>query len=438
MSMKKPVIDLRGSVCIVGGGAAGLMCACLAAERGLSVVLFEKNLSEKELASERFFDNAYLGKKLLITGKGRCNLTNACTREEFLKNMPRNGKFLYAAFSVFPPEKVMEFFENHGLSLKVERGNRVFPESDKALDVLRTLKRILRDNRVRIIRARIDEVHTEDRHISELVDESGTVYQTDCAVLATGGLSYPVTGSTGDGYRFAKELGHAVTPLTPSLVPLVSGDAFCKRLQGLSLRNVKLTLKHGDKAVFSETGEMLFTHFGLSGPLVLSASAHISDVPANYSLSIDLKPALDEKTLDRRIVSDFSENPNRSYKNALAALLPSKLIPIFVERSHVDGDTKVNSITKAQRAEILRLLKDFTVSIRDFRPIEEAIVTRGGVSVSEINPSTMESKSVGGLYIIGELLDADGYTGGFNLQIAFSTAFLAAKSCSRLFGGIGE
>lgn len=428
MFTKKPDENLSDSLCIVGGGAAGLMCGCIAAESGAKVVIFEQNRSEKTLASEKAFDNAYLGKKLLITGKGRCNLTNACTREVFMKNIPRNAKFLFGAYSAFPPEKVMEYFESHGLSLKVERGERVFPTSDRALDVLRTLKDILSRSGVTFIRTKITDLR-RDGEVFFLVGEDGTIYRTENAVLATGGLSYPVTGSTGDGYRFAENLGHTVEKPVPSLVPLVSGDAFCKRLQGLSLRNVTLTLKNtAGKTVYSELGELLFTHFGLSGPLVLSASAHMEKIPSDYSLSIDLKPALDEGTLDHRIVSDFSKNPNRAYKNALSELLPSKLIPVFAERSGIAGDRQVNGITKTERAVIVRLLKNFTVSIADFRPINEAIITRGGVSVKEVNPSTMESKRISGLYFIGEILDTDGYTGGFNLQIAFSTAYLAAKA----------
>ncbi|MBR5552826.1 MAG: NAD(P)/FAD-dependent oxidoreductase [Clostridia bacterium] len=426
--MKKQPIDIRDSVCIVGGGAAGLMAACIARDAGAKVVLFEKNASEKKIASEQFFDNAYLGKKLLITGKGRCNLTNNCNREDFMKNIPRNGKFMFASFKAFPPEKVMEFFESRGTPLKTERGGRVFPVSDKALDILRCLKETLKGGNCRIINKKIENIVIENEKISKIFDADGNEYITNYVIIATGGLSYPVTGSDGDGYEFAKTAGHTVTELSPSLVPLVSQDQFCKRLQGLSLRNVTLSLKKkaNGKAVFSELGEMLFTHFGLSGPLVLSASAHIENDPSEYSVHIDLKPALDEKTLDDRLLSDFSKNQNKDYKNVLGLLLPTKLIPVFAERSGISPDTKVNSITKKQRAEIIALLKNFSVDISGFRPISEAIITRGGVKTSEINPSTMESKKAGGLYFVGEVLDVDGYTGGFNLQIAFSTAYLAA------------
>ncbi|MBR5528200.1 MAG: NAD(P)/FAD-dependent oxidoreductase [Clostridia bacterium] len=426
--MKKQ-IDFSNKIAIIGGGAAGLFSACIAAENGAEVVLFEKNISGKELSSEVFFDNAYLGKKLLITGKGRCNLTNECTREEFMKNIPRNGKFLFAAFSAMPPQKVMDWFEDHGVPLKTERGNRVFPQSDKALDILKALKSCLKSCGVKVINSKICAINACDGAVCSVESEDGTEYLCKNVIVCTGGLSYPVTGSDGDGYRFARELGHTVTETSPSLVPIVCGDSFCKRLQGLSLRNVTLTLKDASgKKVFSELGEMLFTHFGVSGPLVLSASAHIDGAPSEYSLHIDLKPALDEKTLDERLLSDFSKNLNRDYKNALSLLLPAKLIPIFAEISGIPSDTKVNSITKKQRTRIIAQLKDFPVSISGFRPIAEAVITRGGVKTSEINPSTMESKLVSGLHFAGEIIDADGYTGGFNLQIAFSTAYLAAKS----------
>lgn len=430
--MKNQRIDLTDKICIIGGGAAGLMAACIASDAGKDVVLFEKNRSKKKIASEAFYDNAYLGKKLLITGKGRCNLTNECDREAFMKNIPRNSKFMFAAFSAFSPDAVMDYFETNGLSLKTERGNRVFPTSDKALDVLRTLKDILHRNNCKIINKKIDCVVATDGSVSHITDEDGTEYQTNNLIVCTGGLSYPVTGSTGDGLNFAKELGHTVTELRPSLVPIVSDDSFCKRLQGLSLKNVKVTLRDDKKSknVYSELGEMLFTHFGVSGPLILSASAHIDGNPSDYSLHIDMKPALDEKTLDDRLVSDFSKNQNKDYKNALSLLLPSKMIPVFSSLSGIDPDLKVNSITKKQRGDIIALLKDIKISIKGFRPIEEAIITRGGVKVSEIKPSTMESKLIEGLFFAGEIIDVDGYTGGFNLQIAFSTAYLAAKAAA--------
>lgn len=433
--MKKQQIDFSDKICIVGGGAAGLMAACIAGEAGRDVVLFEKNRSEKKLASEAFFDNAYLGKKLLITGKGRCNLTNECDREAFMKNIPRNSKFMFAAFSAFPPSAVMDFFESRGLSLKTERGNRVFPASDKALDVLRVLKDTLRENNCKIINKKIEALNTEDGKIVFVTDEDGTEYLTDKVILCTGGLSYPVTGSDGQGLELSKSLGHSVTELRASLVPIVSQESFCKRLQGLSLKNVKLTLRDDKKGknIYSELGEMLFTHFGVSGPLVLSASAHIDGDPKDYSLHIDMKPALDEKTLDDRLLSDFSKNQNKDYKNALSLLLPSKMVPVFADLSGIDPELKVNSITKKQRNIIISLLKDIKISVSGFRPIEEAIITRGGIKINEIKPSTMESKLVEGLYFAGEMIDVDGYTGGFNLQIAFSTAYLAAKAASETF-----
>lgn len=426
----KNQIDLSEKVCIIGGGAAGLMCACIAAEAGAKVVLFEKNLSEKNIASENFFDNAYLGRKLLITGKGRCNITNCCGRETFMKNIPRNGKFLFAAFSAFPPAEVMKYFESHGLKLKVERGDRVFPQTDKSLDVLKTLKNILKSHDCTVINKKIEKIKAENGKVTACCDSDGNEYITERVIVCTGGLSYPITGSDGDGYRFARELGHTVTELRPSLVPIVSDDPVCRRLQGLSLKNVTLTVKNNTngKMIFKEMGEMLFTHFGVSGPLVLSASAHIEENPSDYSLHIDLKPALDEKTLDERLISDFSKNQNRDFKNSLSALLPSKLIPAVVSLSGIYPECKVNSVTKQQRKKLAGILKDFSISISGFRPIDEAVITRGGIKVSEINPSTMESKLVRGLYFAGEIIDTDGYTGGFNLQIAFSTAYLAAKA----------
>lgn len=427
---KRIDISFKDYVCIIGGGAAGLMSACIAAMYGASVVVFEKNKSNKPLDSERCFDNAYLGKKLLITGKGRCNLTNDCTREEFMKNVPRNNKFLYAAYSSFGSADVIKFFEDRGLSLKTERGGRVFPVSDKSLDVLKALKSELKMLGCKFVNCEITDIISTDEGVSELHTEE-CVYTVSRVILCTGGLSYPVTGSDGKGMRFAEKLGHTIVAPRPSLVPLISPDKNCKRLQGLSLRNVKLLLcdKNG-KEVFSELGEMMFTHFGVTGPLVLSASAHIDSSPADYSLYIDLKPGLDEKKLDDRILADFAKYQNKEFKNSLSELLPSKIIPIIVEMSGIPADKKVNSVTKEERLSLVALLKKFPVSISDFRPIDEAIITRGGINVKEISPSTMESKIVKGLYFAGEIIDVDAYTGGFNLQIAFSTAYLAAKSCA--------
>lgn len=422
--------SFRDYVCIIGGGAAGLMSACIASMYGARVVIFEKNKSTKTLDSEKCFDNSYLGKKLLITGKGRCNLTNDCTREEFMKNVPRNNKFLYAAYSSFSSSDVIDFFEERGLSLKTERGGRVFPVSDKSLDVLKTLKSELKSLGCVFVNSEIVDIISTDGNVSELHTDD-RVYSVSRVILCTGGLSYPITGSDGRGMTYAKKLGHSIVDPRPSLVPLVSPDKNCKRLQGLSLRNVELSLfnKNGKK-VFCELGEMMFTHFGVTGPLVLSASAHIDGEPGDYSLSIDLKPGLDEKKLDERILSDFAKYQNKEFKNSLSELLPSKIIPIIVELSGILPDKKVNSITKEERLALVSLLKSFPVTISDFRPIDEAIITRGGIDVKEISPSTMESKLVKGLYFAGEIIDVDAYTGGFNLQIAFSTAYLAGKSCA--------
>ncbi len=426
-------------VAVVGGGASGLLCAGLCAEwlYDGKVALFEKNKSQKQLATERFFDNAYLGKKLLITGKGRCNLTNLCTMEEFIKNVPGNGKFLFSAFGTFPPEKVMDFFENLGVALKVERGNRVFPVSDKALDILNALKRNIKNKgeKCNVINREIKEIIKAENGF-EIRDSFGDCYLSEKVVVCTGGVSYPVTGSTGDGYEFAKRLGHTVTDLRPSLVPLVCSDACLQNLCGLSLKNVRLTVSETDekgkiKKIFTEMGEMLFTHFGISGPLVLSASAHMRKMgKCKYSASIDLKPALDEKTLDARILSDFDKFINKNLDNALAELLPKSMIPVVIQKAGLSPDMKPNSISKVMRRELLATLKDFSFSIDGFFSIDQAVVTSGGVKTSEINPSTMESKFVQGLYFAGEVIDVDAYTGGFNLQIAFSTAYLAAKSCS--------
>lgn len=424
-------------VAVIGGGASGLMCACTCAYEGVNVALFEKNKSQKELQSERYFDNAYLGKKLLITGKGRCNLTNDCTAEEFMKNIPRNPKFLYSAYRAFSPVSVMDFFESAGVALKVERGNRVFPESDKALDVLNALKSRLRATNCDIYNCEIADMKKVG-DLFTIKTASDDAFTADRVIICTGGLSYPVTGSTGDGYRFARAFGHTIVEPKPSLVPLVSDDECIRshELQGLSLKNVKLTVykRSGDKnkKVFSEMGEMLFTHFGMSGPLVLSASAHM-DNPSDgsYVASIDLKPALDEKTLDNRVLSDLGKYINKNITNALCDLLPKSIIPSVISKAGLGGDMKPNSLQKAERRALVDTLKNFTVTICGFAPIDEAIITSGGVKTSEINPSTMESKLERGLYFAGEIIDVDGYTGGFNLQIAFSTGYLAGKNASK-------
>ncbi len=399
-------------IAVVGGGAAGMMAAARIISNGGDVTLFEKK--DK------------LGLKLGITGKGRCNVTNNCTREEFMANIPTNNRFLYSAYNAFSPTDTMDFFENAGVSLKTERGNRVFPVSDRAFDIVNVLRDIVKPYTVF---QRVSEITSEEGRVTGLV-AGGRNYAFDSVILATGGMSYPKTGSDGDGYRMAKALGHTVTELKPSLVPIESPDAFCREMQGLSLKNVAVRLIRNDgKEVYSDFGEMMFTHFGVTGPMILSASSMIPDLSAGkYELVIDLKPAFDEKTLDSRLLSDFSKNINRDFANSLGALLPTKMIPVFVALSGVSPAKKVNSITKEERKKIISLLKGFRVRLSRFRPIDEAIVTKGGISVKEIDPRTMGSKLVSGLYFAGEMIDVDGYTGGFNLQIVFSTAVLAADS----------
>ena len=393
-----------------------MMAAITAAGLGKSTLLLEKMNR--------------CGKKISITGKGRCNVTNNCTSDDFFANIPTNPRFLYSAYAGFNSQDCMDFFERLGVPLKTERGNRVFPVSDKAEDIVRALEQGCEDYGVNRIFSKVTEMITEDGAVKGVKCGSRT-YFAPSVLIATGGKSYPGTGSDGDGYRFAEELGHTVTDIKPSLVPIESDDEYCREMMGLSLKNVVLTLKDTvkNKAVFSEMGEMLFTHFGVSGPLVLSASSHIPQVESGrYIFYIDLKPALDEKKLDERILRDFKEIPNRIFANSLSKLLPSKMIPTVVELSGIDGEKQVNSVTKQERQRLVSLLKAFPVHIRSFRPIAEAIVTSGGVKVSEVSPKTMESKLVKGLYFAGEILDVDGYTGGFNLQIAFSTGCLAGEN----------
>ena len=393
-----------------------MMAAITAAGLGKSTLLLEKMNR--------------CGRKISITGKGRCNVTNNCTSDDFFANIPTNPRFLYSAYAGFNSQDCMDFFERLGVPLKTERGNRVFPVSDKAEDIVRALEQGCEDYGVNRIFSKVTEIITEDGAVKGVKCGSRT-YFAPSVLIATGGKSYPGTGSDGDGYRFAEELGHTVTDIKPSLVPIESDDDYCREMMGLSLKNVVLTLKDTvkNKVVFSEMGEMLFTHFGVSGPLVLSASSHIPQVESGrYIFYIDLKPALDEKKLDERILRDFKEIPNRIFANSLSKLLPSKMIPTVVELSGIDGEKQVNSVTKQERQRLVSLLKAFPVHIRSFRPIAEAIVTSGGVKVSEVSPKTMESKLVKGLYFSGEILDVDGYTGGFNLQIAFSTGCLAGEN----------
>lgn len=404
---------------IIGGGAAGLMAACAAAEKygGRAVTVIEKNRRP--------------GRKLMITGKGRCNVTNNCDRDTLISNVPANGRFLFSAFSDFGTADTMEFFEKRGVPLKTERGNRVFPVSDKASDIVDALVNAVNKSGVKILTAEAEEILTDNSAVTGVRTRDGEILEADSVILATGGMSYPVTGSTGDGYKMAGRLGHTVTPLKASLVPLNVKQGFCSRLSGLSLKNVTLTVYESGrkKPVFSELGEMLFTHFGISGPLVLSASAHMRKMgSAEYVAYIDLKPALDEQKLDSRILRDFEEEKNRNFGNSLDKLLPKSIIPVIISLSGIAPDTKVNQISREQRARLCGVLKALRLDITGFRPIEEAIITGGGISVKEINPSTMESKLVSGLFFAGEIIDADAYTGGFNLQIAFSTGHLAGKN----------
>ena len=404
--------NAQTNVAIVGGGAAGMMASIYAALNGAKVTLFEKN--------DR------LGKKLSITGKGRCNVTNDCENAEFLKNVISNPKFLYASINAFSTEDTKAFFENAGVPLKTERGRRVFPESDSAHDIVNALKKTLLEYGVQIKNEKVTEIFAEDGQIKGIKTSRGE-YQFDSVVVATGGKSYTGTGSDGDGYLFAKELGHEITPLLPSLVPLETVEDVSE-IMGLSLKNVVLKIRNNEngKLVFEEMGEMLFTHFGISGPLTLSASCHMTDATrGKYTALIDLKPALDFQTLDTRVLSDFSKSLNRDFANSLGALLPSKIVPYIVRKSKIPPTAKVNSITKEQRQALVNLLKGICLDIRGFRSLNEAIVTRGGIKTNEINPSTMESKKVKGLYFAGEVIDVDAYTGGYNLQIAFSTGALA-------------
>ncbi len=403
---------MTAEVIIIGGGASGAFASIISARMGRKVILFEKN--------ER------IGRKLRITGKGRCNLTNNCTNDELMNNIPVNPRFLYSAFSAFSPQDTMDFFESLGVPLKTERGRRVFPISDNANDIADALEKEMKKCGVKIIHETVKHILTDDNVCTGVITSSGKEYNAQSILIATGGKSYPLTGSTGDGYRMAEELGHTVTNIYPSLVPLVIREKYCSEMMGLSLRNVNLKLFDREKCIFSEQGEMLFTHFGMSGPLVLSASSHIRDMQSGrYRISIDLKPALSEQQLDKRIQRDFAENQNRDFINAIRNLLPAKMIPVAVRLSGIPADKKANSITKEERHKFAELIKNFTFNIENFRPVEEAIITSGGIPVREINPKTMESRLVSGLFFAGEVIDVDAYTGGFNLQIAFSTAYSA-------------
>lgn len=404
-------------VLIIGGGAAGMMAAIAAAYNGNEVHIFEKN--EKN------------GKKLFITGKGRCNITNASDIENHFANIMRNSKFLYSAYHCLDSYGVCTMIESAGVETKIERGNRVFPLSDKSSDVIYALNKMMRDIGVNIhLKSEIVSVSKENENII-LKEKNGKKHIGDACIIATGGISYPVTGSTGDGYKFAEKIGHTITERYPSLVPFNIKEEFCKELQGLALKNVELKIQdETGKQYYSEMGEMLFTHFGISGPLVLSASGHISDKLKEHQFiaKIDLKPALSNEALDKRILKDFEENINRNFNNSLDKLLPKKLIPVIVELSGINQYKKVHEITKEERENLVKLIKELKMSISGARGYNEAIITKGGVSVKDINPKTMESKIVPGIYFAGEVLDIDALTGGYNLQVAWSTGYLAGSS----------
>lgn len=403
-------------VVVIGGGAAGLMAAATAAAKGHSVTVIEKNQRP--------------ARKILVTGKGRCNVTNNCSLDTLMANIPCNGRFLYSAFSAFSSKDTMEYFEGLGVPLKTERGNRVFPVSDKAMDICDALVKGAKQNGVSFIVGSAEEIIENDGKVSAVRLSDKSEIKADKVILATGGLSYPATGSTGDGYKMAEKLGHTVTLLRPSLVPICIKEGFPAKMMGLSLKNVNLSVfeKGKKKPIFSEMGEMLFTHFGISGPLALSASAHIRNLcGAEYECVLDLKPALTNEQLDKRICRDFLENSNKNFRNCLDALLPQKMIPIIVGLSSISAETKANQISKSQRSEFVHLLKNLRMTVEKMRPIEEAIITSGGICTKEINSATMESKIVEGLYFAGEIIDVDAYTGGFNLQIAFSTGYLAGS-----------
>lgn len=404
-------------VIVIGGGAAGMFAAIQAAKKGHQVVLLEKN--EK------------LGKKIYITGKGRCNITNACDTEELFQNVMRNSKFLYSAFYTCSNYQVMDFFESNGLSLKTERGERVFPQSDHSSDVIAVLQRVLKQEGVEIhLHTEVKKISIKEGQVTGVFLADGSFLHGEQVIVATGGCSYVTTGSTGDGYRFAKEAGHKVTKLTPALVPFETEEAWIKELQGLSLKNVSVKIEKNGKVLYDAFGEMLFTHYGVSGPLLLSASSVVNDYEDKMPLhlTIDLKPALEEEQLDKRILRDFEENQNRQFKNAVQKLFPAKLIPVMIRLSGISPEKKVNEITREERQGFVKLIKAFPLTLSRFRDFNEAIITRGGVSVKEVNPSTMESKLVKGLYFAGEVLDLDALTGGFNLQIAWSTGYLAGDS----------
>ncbi len=410
-------------VVVIGGGPAGMMAAITSAEQRNEVILVEKNNS--------------LGKKLLITGKGRCNITSSLEMSEFIKNTPGNGRFLYSAFENYTNQDIIAFLAKQGLKVKEERGNRIFPVTDRSLDVLNCFKNKLNELKVKIMyNSKVEEIIVENNEIVGVKTNKETI-KAEKVILATGGESYSSTGSTGDGYKLAMKLGHTVTTIKPSLVPLVTYEKnICQNMQGLSLRNVKISLKEENKTIYEDFGEMLFTHFGVSGPTILSGSAHLVRYKnieqllkdKKIKLHIDLKPALTPEKLDERILRDFEQLKNKQFKNSLDKLLPQKMINTIIDISGINPEKKINEITKQERRNLVNLLKNFELTIKDFRPIEEAIITSGGINIKEVNPKTMESKIINGLYFAGEILDVDSYTGGFNLQIAYSTGYAAGKN----------
>ena len=410
------------NVIVIGGGPAGMMAAITAAEYGNNVTIIEKNSD--------------FGKKLLITGKGRCNITSSLYMSEFIKNTPGNGQFLYSAFQNYTNTDIIDFLKNQGLEVKEERGNRIFPVTDKSIDVLNCFKSKINELKIKkLFNTRVQKILVQNGEVLGVRTEK-EIIQTDKIILATGGKSYPLTGSTGDGYLIAKNIGHKVTEIRPSLVPLVIYEKNeCKEMQGLSLRNIgiKIIDESKNKLIYEDFGEMIFTHFGISGPTILSGSAHLVRYKEidnlmkeqKIKLQIDLKPALTEEQLDERILRDFKEFKNKQFKHALDKLLPQKMIPIVIEKTKINEEKRVNEITKEERRNLVKVLKKFELTIKDFRPVEEAIITSGGINIKEINPKTMESKLVKGLYFAGEIIDVDSYTGGFNLQIAYSTGYTA-------------
>lgn len=411
-------------VVVIGGGPAGMLAAISAAKSGNSVTLLEKN--------------NILGKKILITGKGRCNITSSLDISDFINNIPGNGRFLYSAFENFTNEDIIDLLKSEGVKVKEERGNRIFPVSDKAEDVRAALERVTKKSGVQVkLNSKVDKIEVEENKVKRVVCDNEK-YDADKVILATGGRSYPLTGSNGEGYKIAEKVGHTIKPVRGSLVPLLADKEVCSRMQGLSLRNVGITMfdLEKDKKIYSDFGEMLFTHFGVSGPTILSGSAHLlryKDVDKKISdkkvvLKIDLKPALSMEQLDARILRDFTEVKNKQFKNSLDKLLPKKMIDVVIDKSKINPDKHVNEITREERLNLVKLLKNFEVRIDGFRPVDEAIVTAGGINVKEINPKTMESKIISGLYFAGEIIDVDAYTGGFNLQIAYSTGFTAGQN----------